>query len=494
MLNDLFPIGFHLMCLMWESSRSSWACRLHCCWTGHPDWLMWCMRASVMVSSISCTAEVLCRGSMVPVQKEKEPERGGTQKGSFYIWWLMYIWGQSVAHSVITSSSGSCSCVINVISLVLTQFLIRKYLQIRGSRLTCVLLSRQQLPFLEHSVWPNVSTPLSGIHPLDREENKNKPMNKRREVLSGLCCHCPFPGTCSFSEDASQGKSGLNCKPNANVRGGGGLVLPHPSWEGWSLWDTQTPQSWVWACGSGTRWPAACRRSRPCPPHSSPRSWREEGKKTGCLGVRFSNSSFSPVWHLRGRKKRRSVTVKLSKKWITAALYRSARSNSDGRMDNVWWFESQDKLWYHGAKGNLSTVTRGVLVIMSNWWAHSHGDRVLEITLCNARLNQMGPSGTPDGESSVCLHLLSLSLSGGCCGLSSCLLCTWEGNGGKRLFLQRRKQPCLPASLCVSLSLCPLASFPVTPPPPPLFPSFLALRLWLSLCPGCQLSTVMTSE
>lgn len=64
---------------MWESRRSSWACRLDCSWAEHPDWLMWCMRASVMVSSMLCTATPSCRGSMVPVQKEKAPDGGWTR-------------------------------------------------------------------------------------------------------------------------------------------------------------------------------------------------------------------------------------------------------------------------------------------------------------------------------------------------------------------------------------------------------------------------------
>lgn len=63
----------YLMCLMWDSSRSSWACRLACSWIEYPDWLMWCMSASVMVSSMFCTAAPSWRGSIVPVQKEKAP-------------------------------------------------------------------------------------------------------------------------------------------------------------------------------------------------------------------------------------------------------------------------------------------------------------------------------------------------------------------------------------------------------------------------------------
>lgn len=131
---------------MCERSSSSCACRLHCCWTEHPDWLIWYMRASVIISSMSCTAEPSCSGSMVPVQKEKEPDRG--RKG-FFVFLIekyfitnktatvqLYLFilstqiypNRSFAHTAIKCPSCSSSCVLQVIILVfqVSQFPFRK--------------------------------------------------------------------------------------------------------------------------------------------------------------------------------------------------------------------------------------------------------------------------------------------------------------------------------------------------------------------------------
>lgn len=117
----------------------------------------------------------------------------------------------------------------------------------------------------------------------------------------------------------------------------------------------------------------------------------------------------------------------------------STQLKGDGKMDNVAGV--QVKVGWHRAEGICQPWSNSILVIKSNWRGHSYRDQVLEIILSNTLLNQMGPSGTSEGKSSVCpqVSLIPRSVSASLFFSEvdtvlwpACLLLTWremEGTG-----------------------------------------------------------------
>lgn len=156
--------------------------------------------------------------------------------------------------------------------------------------------------------------------------------------------------------------------------------------------------------------------------------------------------------------------------WMAARLHLSTQLKGDGKMDNVAGV--QDKVGWHRAEGICQPWSYSILVIKSNCRGHSYRDQVLEIILSNTLLNQMGPSGTSEGKSSVYPHVSLIPRSVSASLFFSevdtvlwpaCLLLTWREMEGTGCACKAENSRVSPVSLfsrplCSSFSSLSLSS------------------------------------